>query len=97
MNFSESWLHKLRIARSGQYHFLMENRRRYLVLLVPLAMAGCADDYSGGYYAYDQERYPYYASGYDHTGYYGRPYYGSDNCGTPDYYRPCGPRWYRGY
>jgi len=74
----------------------MENGMRYLLLLVPLAMAGCADDYSDGY-AYDQGRYPYYASGYDRSGYYGRPYYGSDNCGTPDYSRPCGPRWYRGY
>ena len=69
---------------------------RYLLLLVPLAVAGCVENYSDGY-AYDQGRYPHYASGYDRSGYYGPPYYGSDNCGTPDYYRPCGPRWYRSY
>jgi hypothetical protein len=70
---------------------------RYLLLLVPLAVAGCAGDYNRGYYSSDQGRYPYYASGYGRTGYYSRPYYGSDNCGTPDYYRPCGSRWYRRY
>jgi hypothetical protein len=43
---------------------------RYLFLLVPLAIGGCADGYSGGYSAYDQGRY---ASTYDHSGYYGRP------------------------
>ena len=75
----------------------MENKMRYLFLVVPLAIAGCADGYSGGYDAYGQSRYPNYASGYDRSGYYGRPYYGSDNCGTPDYYRPCGSRWYRSY
>jgi hypothetical protein len=67
---------------------------RYLFLLVPLVIGGCADGYSGGYSAYDQGRY---ASTYDRSGYYGRPYYGSDNCGTPDNYRPCASRWYRSY
>jgi hypothetical protein len=75
----------------------MENKMRYLFLVVPLAIAGCADGYSSGYNTYGQGRYPTYASGYDHSGYYGRPYYGSDNCGTPDYYRPCASRWYRSY
>jgi len=72
----------------------METKMRYLFLVVPLAIAGCADGYSGGY---GQGRYPYYASGYDRSEYYGRSYYGSDNCGTPDYYRPCRSRWYRSY
>jgi len=69
---------------------------RYLLLLVPLVIAGCADNY-GSRYSYNQGRYPYYASGHDRSGYYGRPYYGSDNCGTPDNYRPCRSHWYRGY
>ena len=69
---------------------------RYLLLLVPLVIAGCADNY-GSRNSYNQGRYPYYASGYDRSGYYGRPYYGSDNCGTPDNYRPCRSHWYRGY
>ena len=69
---------------------------RYLLLFVPLVIAGCADNYASRY-SYNQGRYPYYASGYDRSGYYGRPYYGSDNCGTPDNYRPCRSHWYRGY
>jgi hypothetical protein len=69
---------------------------RYLLLLVPLVIAGCADNY-GSRNSYNQGRYPYYASGYDRSGYYGRPYYGSDNCGTPDNYKPCRSYWYRGY
>jgi hypothetical protein len=70
---------------------------RCLLLLVPLVMAGCASDYTGGYYSYSQAQYPRYASGYDRSAYYGRTYYGSDNCGTPEYYRPCRSRWYRAY
>ena len=38
VNIYESWLQKLRIARSGQCHSLKENRMRYLFLLVPLAI-----------------------------------------------------------
>ena len=53
---------------------------RYLLLFVPLVIAGCADNY-GSRYSYNQ----------------GRSYYGSDNCGTPDNYRPCRSHWYRGY
>jgi hypothetical protein len=70
---------------------------RYLVLLLPLIAAGCAD-YDRGY-AYDYGRSPTYdsryASGY---GSYNRGYYGSENCGTPAVWRACPPsRWYRGH
>ena len=50
--------------------------------------------YGGGY----QGQYPAYASGYGsrsdygyNEGYYGRPYYGGENCGTPDEPKGCPP------
>jgi hypothetical protein len=46
---------------------------RYLPLLVRLAMAGCAGDYDSAHYSYEQGRYPYCASGYGRSAYYGRP------------------------
>jgi hypothetical protein len=57
--------------------------------------------YSGGYdtrypassyYSQDTGRYPAYASRYGYTeGYYGQPYYGGENCGTPDEPKGCPP------
>jgi hypothetical protein len=63
---------------------------RYLVLLLPLAAAGCASYYYPGY-AGDYGGYPVYASGYGYeTGYYSQPGSG-ENCGTPDVWKPCPP------
>ena len=58
-----------------------------------LSAAGCAD-YDGRTYASDYYgRYPAYAAGYGYNndGYYGRPYYGGENCGTPDEPKACPP------
>ena len=66
---------------------------RYLLLLLPLIAVGCAD-YNGRGYASDYYgRYPAYAAGYGYNndGYYGRPYYGGENCGTPDEPKACPP------
>ena len=77
---------------------------KYLVLLLPLVAAGCADSYDRGYAAgYDSgypsargydSGYPSYASGYGYNdGYYGRRdrYYGRENCGTPYEPKACPP------
>jgi len=63
---------------------------RYVLVLLPLLAAGCADRYYGDYAYGDDYRYgPRYASNYD--GYYGRPYYGGENCGTPYEPKACPP------
>lgn len=68
-----------------------------LSFLLPFVVIACADTTYRGY-AYNDGSYPTYSSGYGTGGYYGRPYYGSDNCGTPSEYKPCGPtRWYPRY
>lgn len=47
---------------------------------------------TGTYYGQDTGRYPTYASRYGYTeGYYGRPYDGGENCGTPDQPKGCPP------
>lgn len=64
---------------------------KYLLLALPLIAAGCADSYYGGY-AGDYGPSPAYASGYGYSdGYYGRPYYGGENCGTPYEPKACPP------
>ena len=72
---------------------LLEEYVRYMLLLIPLVAAGCAQGYDayGRPYGYSGS-YPAYASGYGYTGgYYSRPYYGSENCGTPDEPKGCPP------
>lgn len=65
---------------------------RYLFLLLPLIAIGCAGPYGPGYTGAYYERYPTYASWYGYNGgYYGRPYYGGENCGTPDEPKGCPP------
>src|ERR1700760_3781210 len=64
----------------------MEGTVKYLLLALPLVAAACSSTYGGGYAGnYSYSRYPSYAYGYNATGdaYYGQPYYGGENCGTP--------------
>jgi hypothetical protein len=70
----------------------VEERMRYLLLLLPLLAVGCADTYDRGYAGDYYGRSPTYASGYGYNdSYYGRPYRGAENCGTPDDPRACPP------
>jgi len=65
---------------------------RYLSLLLPLIAIGCAGTYGPGYAGAYYERYPTYASWYGYNGgYYSQPYYGGENCGTPDEPKGCPP------
>ncbi len=66
---------------------------RYLLLLLPLVAAGCADNYDRGYAGDYYGRSPSYAAGYGYNGgyYSGGQYYGGENCGTPDYPKACPP------
>ena len=48
--------------------------------------------YPASTYSRDSGRYSAYASGYGYNeGYNGRPYYGGENCGTPDQPKGCPP------
>ncbi len=63
---------------------------KYLLLMLPLAIAACSTDYDGGYaQGYYNPAYSRYAY---NEGYYGQPdYYGGENCGTPDEPKACPP------
>ena len=65
-----------------------------LFLALPLVTVACAGTY-GGEYAGNRyySQYPTYAYGYgsNEGGYSGRPYYGGENCGTPDEPKGCPP------
>lgn len=74
-----------------------EERMKYLLLALPLVAAACASDYGPGYTAgyYGTGYYggyPTYSSRYAYNeGYYQRPYYSGENCGTPDEPKGCPP------
>ena len=61
-------------------------------LLLPLAAIGCAEQYYPEYVGGYCGSYPAYASGHGYRDdYYGRPYAGGENCGTPDQPKACPP------
>lgn len=70
---------------------------KYLLLALPLIAVGCASEYDPGYTTgyYGTGYYggePTYSSRYAYDGgNYQRPYYGGENCGTPDEPRGCPP------
>ena len=65
---------------------------KYLLLALPLIASACASDYDRGYAQGYYGQYPAYPSNYASTqGYYGQPYYGGENCGTPYEPKACPP------
>ena len=74
-----------------------EECMKYLLLALPLVAAACAPDYGPGYTAgyYGTGYYggyPSYSSRYAYSeGYSQRPYYGGEDCGTPDEPKGCPP------
>jgi hypothetical protein len=68
---------------------------KYLLLALPLVTVACTGAYGDGYVGNSYySQYPTYAYGYGSNEggyYYGRPYYGGENCGTPDEPKGCPP------
>jgi hypothetical protein len=66
---------------------------KYSLLALPLIVAACATDYDRGYYSQGSYgQYPAYSSRYAYDeGYTAQPYYGGENCGTPDEPKACPP------
>lgn len=71
----------------------LEERMKCLLLALPLFAAACSSEYSG-YSTGQYGGYPTYSPRYAYSeGYYQRPqpYYGGENCGTPDEPKGCPP------